>query len=179
MGLDTFTLLSRVQSDDDRHPHHLSTGFHPQQHSEESICTAFTRSSQRHNGLPHRCRARVFTTTLNHSHVHVHIDRAKHTLPRHPPTLRHLPRKTRSRHPRRSRLAAAHADGVPHTHTRSRWDDTRCEGTRRGGKCARKRGANGGTTESRAQGSARVCRGWIEGWVTVTGCVRRSVPAFA
>ena len=58
--------------------------------------------------------------------------------------------------------------GVPRAYTRGRWHNTRREGTRLGRKHARKRGADGGTTEIGAQGSARVCRGSLEGWVTVT-----------
>jgi hypothetical protein len=44
----------------------------------------------------------------------------------------------------------AHADGVSRAHARGRWYDTRREGAGRVGKCACKRGTDGGTAESGA-----------------------------
>ena len=133
--------------DDDRHTHHLSTSsLHPQQPS-KNLRTAFTCSSQRYYCLPHRRRPRFIITTLS---LHVHIYTTKHPLPRHPPTLWNLPWQTRSRHAGRSRLETAHADGVSRAHARGRWYDTLREGTGRGGKRARERGADGRTTEGGA-----------------------------
>ena len=158
--------------DDDRHPHHLSTGFHPRQPPETTLRTPFTRSPQWDHRLPHRRRSRILTTTLNV------IPRTKHTLPRHPPPLRHLPRQTRPRHAHGSRFEATHADGLPRAHSRGRRYDTRREGARRGGERACERGADGGTAAGGAQGPARICCGWVEGcWFAVTWFrfVRRSV----
>lgn len=43
-----------------------------------------------------------------------------HTLPRHLPTIRNLPLRTRSSHAYRSRLGVAYADSAPRTYTRGR-----------------------------------------------------------
>ena len=131
---------------DVRHTHYLSTSLHLQQPS-KNLRTSFTCRSQRYYRLPHCRRPRFISTTLD---LHIHIYTTKHPLPRYPPTLWNLSRQTRSRHAGRSRLETAHADGVSRAHARGRWYDTLCEGTGRGGKRARERGADGRTTEGGA-----------------------------
>ena len=119
--------------------------------------------SQRHSRLPHHRRPRLFFTMTLQDH------RAKHALPRHPPTFRHLPRRTRAGNAVPSRPEASHADGVSRAYAGGRWHDTRSEGTDRGGGHACERGAYCGTAESGEEADVLVCCGWVEGRVSVTG----------
>ena len=112
----------------------LPEGSHLHWLSKTSLRTAFTRSSQRHRRFLYLRRTRVFCTSFNLSHLRLYIHRARLTLPYYPLTLSHLPRRMHLRHHRRSRLQAAHTDGIPRAHNRGRWHDTPREGTRRSKK---------------------------------------------
>ena len=83
--------------------------------------------------------------------------------------FRHLPRCTRAGHAGRSRPEASHADGVSRSYAGGRWHDSRCEETGLGGERACERGAHGGTAKSGEEGNVRVCCGWVENQVSVTG----------
>jgi hypothetical protein len=127
-----------------------------------------SHSSERHSRLPHRRCPRLLFTTLRDDDNH----RAEHALSRHPPTFRHLPRRTRAGRAGRSRPEASHADGVSRSYDGGRWRDTRREGTGRGGERACERGAHGGTAESEEEGDAWLDRrlGLGDWWVCACLC---------
>ncbi|SRR6266404_952665 len=99
--------------DDDCSPHRLSTIIHSKLPSETTPLISYTLNPQRYRSLPHRRCTRVIATTF----VRIHVHRAKHALPRHPPTLRDLPWQTHPRHARGPRPKTTHANGVPCTYT--------------------------------------------------------------
>jgi hypothetical protein len=127
---------------------------------------AYTHSPQRHNRLPHRRRPRLFftTTTLRDDDDH----RTKHSLPRHHPALRHLPRRTRTGHASHSRPEVSHSNGVSRAYAGGRWHDIRREGTGRGGERAVR-------TAGQQRLEQKAAHGWIEDWVSVTGRSRHPI----
>ena len=130
---------------------------------------ALTHSSQWHNRLSHRCSPRLFFTTTLQDRLRDHHYRVEHALPCHPPTFRHLSRRTCEGHAGCSRPETSHANSVSRSYAGGRRHNTCGEGTGRSGERACERGAHSGIAESRAEGDARVCCGWVEGRVSVTG----------
>ena len=156
-------------SRDDTHLHlqQLPTNYHSQSFSQFSSRTPAVFSSQWNCGLPHRrCPSCLpTTTTTTTTTIIVVVRRAnqqQHALPRHPPTLRHLARKTHPGDAGRSRPKTAHADRVPPAYPRSRRHDTRRQGARRGAERPRQRGTNGRAAENGTQGPAWFCRRRVE-----------------
>ena len=133
-------------------------GYHPHYSSETSLHTAFTCDLQWHHHLSHLRRPSVLSTSSDLSCQRLHLQ-SQATTSASPCTLRNIPRQTRSKNPRRSRLEAAHTDGVPRATHEAACKILGVKGlipleTCLYGRCGRR-----DKIESGAQGSAWICHG--------------------